>query len=422
MQQGLLRNASRMSRSSPQRETPSPGDNNGHNPVNLTLENTHMMNQAPETGRDSYNFSHGPFKTGSNPLGQASGDDTDLGRSTKHSESLMHESEPSLEFHFGEVHQDANHNADTALPMFPRDSALDEFNFATSDPTLSLNHSPIPTIHEPATESHSVGARAPRISLPLSDAASDYGDEPKFDVTPPIVNVSPAQDSVHDGNGPSSTANRLTQHFGSFDDSFDPHRLTIGIRPLPPEDPADNAEQRANRIRSFYKEYFDDTKGGQEEYYEDFGPEFFGDGAVYDPNTGDYFTAPPKPFAQPVGRRAMTPPPRFQGYPRHMGTNSAAGFMSPGPRAFSSASARLPGVRGPHKPAPPPAPLHVLPSPHLIKDDMSILPIDYAPKSYKDQRDGRPETPQGGLRPFTPMLSSRILVSSFDDLAAMPSP
>lgn len=422
IQQGLLRNASRMSRSSPPRQTPSPGGSNGHHTVNSTLEKAHMY-QAPETGS---NFSHGPFQTDSNHLGLASGDGADGDMGHKFSGSSIYVSEPSLRFDLDEVHHDANHNTGATLPgqtLPTRDSSLDEFNFATGDSHSSLNRISIPTIHESAVEPYPVGARPPRISLPLSDVASDYGDEPKFAVTPPTVNVSTVPDSPPDGNGPSSASNRLTQHFASFDDSFNPHRLTVGIRPLPPEDPTDNAEQRANRIRSFYKEYFDDTKGGQEEYHEDFGPEFFGDGAVYDPHTGDYFMAPPKPFAQPVGRRAMTPPPRFHGVPRHMGTNSAAGFMSPGPRAFSSASGRLPGARGPRKPAPPPAPLHVLPSPHLIKDDMSIMPIDYAPgKSFKDQREGRPETPQGGLRPFTPALSSHVLASSFDDLAVIPSP
>jgi hypothetical protein len=73
---------------------------------------------------------------------------------------------------------------------------------------------------------------------------------------------------------------------------------------------------------------------------------------------------------------------------------------------------------------PPPEPLHVLPSPSMITDDMSVLPIDYAPgKSFKDQQSGRPESPRGGLRPYTPVMPSRSpLVSSFDDLAAIPSP
>jgi hypothetical protein len=360
-------------------------------------------------------------------LSHGSVEGADPNKSNNHLESFIHSREPPLDPYSGDVHHNANHKTDAILPgqaLTTQDPSLDKFNFATSENHSSFNHHPIPTIYETSVESSSVGPRAPRISLPLSDGASDYGDEAELDVAPPTVNVSAADDSVHENDGLSQPANRLTQHFASFDDSFDPHRLTVGIRPLPPEDPSDNAEQRANRIRSFYKEYFDDSKGGQEEYYEDFGPEFYADGVVYDPSNGDYFTGPPKPFAQPMGRRAMTPPPRFQGPPRHMGTSSAAGFTGPGPRAFSSASGRLPG--GPHKaPAlPPPAPLHLLPSPHLIKDDMSILPIDYAPvKSFKDQRQGRPETPHGGLRPYTPMLPSHVpLASSFDDLAAIPSP
>ena len=131
--------------------------------------------------------------------------------------------------------------------------------------------------------------------------------------------------------------------------------------------------------------------------------------------------SPPKPFAQPLGRRAMTPPPRFQGPPRNI-MHPAAGSRGAGPRAFSSASGRMP-PKGPAKPAPPPEPLHVLPSPHLIKDDMSILPIDYAPPTLKERVEGRPESPRGGLRPYTSMSRAHTpLVSSFDDLAAIPSP
>jgi hypothetical protein len=128
----------------------------------------------------------------------------------------------------------------------------------------------------------------------------------------------------------------------------------------------------------------------------------------------------------------MTPPPRapprFQGAARHMASGSIGGyserFQPPGPRAFSSASGRFPGARGPRKPAPPPSPLNVLPSPHLLKDDAIMTAIDFAPgSSFKDQRDGRPETPLGGVRPYSPMVRAHTpLVSVFDDLAPMPSP
>ncbi len=100
--------------------------------------------------------------------------------------------------------------------------------------------------------------------------------------------------------------------------------------------------------------------------------------------------------------------------------------MKPGPRAFSSQSGQVgPANRGPRgKPMPPPAPLRVLPTPHLLQEDSFALPIDFAPPtSYKDRQAGRPESPLGGARPYSPQLPAHIpLASSFDDLSAMPSP
>jgi hypothetical protein len=297
--------------------------------------------------------------------------------------------------------------------------SLNGFDFGTGNNVANHEHHGIPVIQETLAEPAPVGL--PRLSLPMSET-SDYGDEPKPNISPSL-NLSEAEEpprESEDSHPPPN--NRVTQSFTKFDEGFDPHRLTVGIRPLPPEDPSDNAEQRANRIRSFYKEYFDDSKPAPEEYYEEYGSEFYDDAAVYDPYSGDFIMGPQKPFAQPMGRRAMTPPPRFQGPPRQM--HSPAAMRAPGPRAFSSASARIPANRGPRKPAPPPEPLHVLPSPHLLKDDISVLPIDFAPgKTFKERQEGRPDSPHGGLRPFTPSARPHTpLVSSFDDLAAIPSP
>ncbi|KAL1872174.1 hypothetical protein Plec18167_006777 [Paecilomyces lecythidis] len=276
-----------------------------------------------------------------------------------------------------------------------------------------------------------VQRQPPRISLPFSDAASDYGDMPKFDSDIPAVNIMAAEEEDKQHQQDASARNGPVSELAPAEYTYDTRRLTLGVRPLPPEDPSDNPEQRANRIRSFYKEYFDDNKPGAEGgYSEPFGPEFYGDAAVYDQSTGDILTGPPRPWAEPVGRRAMTPPPRapprFQGGARHMPTGSGGGgFMSPGPRAFSSASGRIPGPpRGPRKPRPPPEPLHVLPTPHALKDDSMILPIDFAPpQTFRDQREGRPESPMGGLRPYSPGVRAHTpLASAFDDLMAMPSP
>lgn len=223
----------------------------------------------------------------------------------------------------------------------------------------------------------------------------------------------------------------------------DDRRLSVGFRPLPPEDPTDDPEQRANRIRSFYKEYFDDSKpapmaaaappaGG---YYEDFdqdyyaADDYYGDAAYYDPDGGN-FVMPGAPYAEPVTRRAMTPPPRapprFQGPPRGRHGSFSSSLMPPGPRPYSSASGPMygRGRQGPRKPMPPPSPLRMLPTPHMLREDSFALTADFAPpKTYKDRQVGRPESPRGGMMPYQPAVPAHLpLASSFDDLSAMPSP
>lgn len=270
---------------------------------------------------------------------------------------------------------------------------------------------------------------------------NDYGDA--FKVTPP----SPTTDSVPPPppakDSPLPAQGEYPAGTDYHEDLYDPvsgidfRRFSMGMRPLPPEDPTDNPEQRANRIRSFYKEYFDDSKPGpgQEtnQYYEDYDEGYLDDGAIYDPHTGN-FVVTQRPFAEPTGRRAMTPPPRgpprFQGSggrpPRHHAATMSGGLTPPGPRAFSSASGRFGHPRGgpPRKALPPPGPLKVLPSPHLLKEDSFALPIDFAPPTtYRDRAAGRPESPRGGQRPFSPAAPIAMpLVSSFDDLSVMPSP
>ncbi|ORY09366.1 hypothetical protein BCR34DRAFT_656842 [Clohesyomyces aquaticus] len=224
---------------------------------------------------------------------------------------------------------------------------------------------------------------------------------------------------------------------GVSDLGYDPRRLSMSVRPLPPDDPTENPEERANRIRSFYKEYFDDSKpeptGGHSytDYYEDYGSEYL-DGAIFDPETGAFVVAqPPAPFAQPVTRRAMTPPPRapprFQSGSRagHMsgGSNASSARFQQRPRGMSTTSGRMPG---PRKPMPPPAPLAALPTPHMLKDDSMIFnATDFAPPvSYRERQIGRrPDSPLGGPRPYSPAVRPHTpLVGAFDDLAVMPSP
>ncbi|PLB54326.1 hypothetical protein P170DRAFT_431957 [Aspergillus steynii IBT 23096] len=281
---------------------------------------------------------------------------------------------------------------------------------------------------------------APTINEPTAIGSHPDRTEDTSAMKPsvPAVNIHGVADTPeHDGGSDPSASNVLSEDVArsqrlSVDPRRDTRRMTLGLRPLPPEDPSDNPEQRANRIRSFYKEYFDESKTGRETYYEGYGPEMYHDDSyMYDPAYGGY-DAVPAPFAEPVTRRAMTPPPRapprFQGASRHMASGSVSGFserfQSPGPRAFSSASGRMPGPRAPRKPAPPPSPLQILPTPHMLNDDSIMGAIEWAPgKNFRDQRDGRSETPLGGLRPFSPGARAHTpLVSAFNELSAMPSP
>ncbi|TKA48893.1 hypothetical protein B0A54_00969 [Friedmanniomyces endolithicus] len=205
---------------------------------------------------------------------------------------------------------------------------------------------------------------------------------------------------------------------------------TMGRRPLPPDMPEENAELRANRIRSFYKEYFDDSRPRHAPaHYEEDYDAGYADAAIYDPETGGFaMPGQGRPFAQPVGRRAMTPPPR--GAPR-----------APAPhhnRHYSSQSAGRPQNRGrartggptppamPKKRAAPPKPLQGLPTPHKLKDFDSVIssPIDFAPPStYRNYQNGSAPSSPTGKRPYSPSVRAfNPLASSYDELSVMPSP
>ncbi|KUI67239.1 Triple functional domain protein [Cytospora mali] len=258
------------------------------------------------------------------------------------------------------------------------------------------------------------------------------------------------------------------------------NRLSVGFRPLPEEGvEGEDPETRANRIRSFYKEYFDDSKdanrqtqflggggaagagAGAGNYGVAHGggdANYMGDAAYFDPDSNQFIM----PYAQPVSRRAMTPPPsgsRFPG-PRgpgprgpgpmgprgpgprgpgrgHAGSISgmsmprAGSAMSFGPRPDSSASARAPrsgsAMSGkPRKPMPPPAPLPTLPTPGKLTDDHFSLinAADFAPPApIQDRAAGRSQSPLGERRAYAPKLpAASPLMSTNDEMAALPSP
>ncbi|KAI0161396.1 hypothetical protein GGR57DRAFT_356104 [Xylariaceae sp. FL1272] len=238
----------------------------------------------------------------------------------------------------------------------------------------------------------------------------------------------------------------------------DSRRLSVGLRPLPPDDflESEDPEFRANRIRSFYKEYFEDITAEQDRppmpqqppagYYEDYDAGYMGDAAYYDPDSNAFVM----PYAQPVTRRAMTPPPsnrrpmpgprqrgppgphggmRIPGGPpgrsRAGSTMSGGRFGPMSPRPGSSASNPRFGGK-PKKALPPPAALSTLPTPSKLRDDSFAIfnAADFAPPStFRDQAAGRSQSPVGERMPYrvnTPVHSP--LVSAFDETAALPSP
>ncbi|KAJ9602088.1 hypothetical protein H2200_013448 [Cladophialophora chaetospira] len=199
---------------------------------------------------------------------------------------------------------------------------------------------------------------------------------------------------------------------------FDPRRSMMGRRPLPPDDPSEKPEDRANRIRSFYKEYFDDSKNANHGQYAQY----------YDGAEGYYDYHGQGGYPEEYYDQATYYPPRGMSqnsaYGRHRATISNGSYQS-GPRAYSTASGRYGGHprMPPKKNLPPPKALNLLPTPHKLKED-TFIPIDFAPpKKFSNQRSGTPDSLRGGLRPYSPRVKPHIpLASSFDDLAVIPSP
>lgn len=309
---------------------------------------------------------------------------------------------------------------------------------------------PAPLAVQPAVEESKPAPPLPRIqsqqavvsSANTTSFMSDSSYGEGFQVTPP--SPSPQHERITSETGPIAPEplrpqNAPQQPIGlGVEDFGNQNRLSMSLRPLPPDDPNDNPEQRANRIRSFYKEYFDDSKpepagGHSYNYYEeDYGSEYL-DGTVFDPHSGAFVISQPQaPYAEPVTRRAMTPPPRAPprfrsgSNPRgpHMsGSSMASSRQYIPPRGMSSMSGRVPQ---PRQPLPPPMPLASLPTPAKLKEDSMVFnPIDFAPPvSFRERQNGmRPDSPLGSPRPFSPAVRPHTpLASSFDDLAVMPSP
>jgi len=333
------------------------------------------------------------------------------------------------------------HSREASLHMAPLRHSVPE-NPYHQEPTLPLNP----------------------FSAPIAEEPRDYHDSY---YGPEAAQVQP--DYYHD---PYASAHRRQSSQYDPDPSQEPlpvpqrdtKRLSVGFRPLPPDEmmETEDPETRANRIRSFYKEYFEETKPdpnmpmpqySNHTYYEDYDEQYMGDAAYFDPEHNAFVM----PYAQPVSRRAMTPPPsgsRMPGPRPPRGFHSSVGGMSHyggrlsarpgssssssrmGPRPGSSVSNRMAGSRvgssvsgrygAPRKPMPPPTALTTLPTPSRLKDDSFALmgAIDFAPPStFKDQAAGRSQSPHGERRAYQPKVPVvSPLMSSYDDMAVLPSP
>lgn len=283
-------------------------------------------------------------------------------------------------------------------------------------------------------------------SIPFVQAQHAYVEDvgqydEGFRVTPP----SPTLDNAEAMRGQRYSMDVPPEQFaqaGLGAPGFDAKRLSMGFRPLPPNatSESEDPETRANRIRSFYKEYFDESKPlPQGQYYEDYDETYLGEAAYYDPDSNAFvMPAPHHPYAEPITRHAMTPPPRgpprFQPQSQYRDRQGSMGTMSTmsggrgppsGPRAYSSASGRMGPPRGPKRPVPPPSDLTTLPTPSKLRDDAFALnPLDFAPpKTYRDRVAGRSESPLGERRPYSPMVPAFApTASTFDELQPMPSP
>lgn len=431
MNQDLLRNAQRMSRSVPPiSRTPFEGSNVSQ------IKSPEPVAAIPRKGLPpkSLGAGLGPTAAVDSRDSYMSKDGVDLRRSNNYLGPFIHSRETSK----------GTHAQDSTQPKRPsplQSQSGSLHSSPTSSQQFSDRKSPPPSTNTsvslsrpPRNQSLKAASHSSQ-ELNFFDDESDYGDG--FQVTPPSPrNARSTQPSVtallSDPKVLPPVAESAREGLGEPELGFDIRRLSMGFRPLPPDDPTDNPEQRANRIRSFYKEYFDESKAGPQaaagQYYEDYDQVYLGDGTTFDPASGQFATAP-APRTEAYGRRAMTPPPRapprFQGSARHHATSLGGSSTPPGPRSFSSASARPGAPSGaPHRPPPLPKPLNLLPTPHLLKEDSLAMPIDFAPPStYKDRAAGRPESPRGGSRAFSPLVPAHLpLASSFDDLSVMPSP
>ncbi|KAL7926490.1 hypothetical protein ACQKWADRAFT_280467 [Trichoderma austrokoningii] len=384
------------------------------------------------------------------------------------------------------THQPAPNAAEVHDVMVPVQPIVPEIETVAPVDVFNADEFEVPDIPAPAPAALRLdGSRSPNME-PSSARSSAYTDNGRAShVSPADVPqiLSPGQPAHQDSHAHEEEApprgrplSRLPGPHQSgglgVPQTNGNKRLSVGFRPLPPSEAmeSDDPEIRANRIRSFYKEYFDDSneapppmpqppqhlknqqqqqpvpqKQGGPDYYEDYDQGYLEAAAYYDADTNAFVM----PYAQPVTRRAMTPPPsgrqggpprggsRGPG-PRFRGANGNGGTFSPGPggrpragsafgpRPDSSASGRWARQNPPKKNLPPPAALSTLPTPAKLGDDSFAIfnAADFAPpSSIRDNVAGRSQSPFGERKAFLqPPTAASPLVTAFEDLTPLPSP
>lgn len=348
------------------------------------------------------------------------------------------------------------------LPDFSNGNAkresADELNLRSNSNTNSeiglglLNGPQGPTQSSPVSEvtinqDLNAGPAHQSVSAVI-EHTEDYGE---FDYAALVTSA------AHDNEEEDRGRGRVRQS-GLVIPQQDSKRLSVGPRPLPPDEMLEHEdpETRANRIRSFYKEYFEESKGGPIAGEYDASDNYGGDAAYFDPDSNQFIM----PYAQPVTRRAMTPPPsgriprgpgprgpgpmgprgpgprgpprNFSGSMGGMPPRAGTSMSAYGPRPGSSASAQGPrsgsAMSGrPKKPIVPPSPLNSLPTPGKLTDDHFSLinAADFAPPpNYGERVAGRSQSPLGERCAFTPpkVPVASPLVGTFDEMSALPSP
>ncbi len=475
---GLVGNAQGMGISAPSRQ----GDRSPHGPSNLSPISPHGIEPAYFPNPNDHKENNSLF-----PVGAQESRESYMGQDT----AAMRLSNNYLGG-FISGGEDAKDTPQVTVSE-ARDEQLSPFNDvptikmpeepkpvasrSQSPPTFGLPNSTTPSRITSMPDNQPRGpfapVPAPQISVPQIGEPQEwnedkYDEDDGFYVTPP----SPKDDFAKKA---AKRASRYSMDVppeeyvkaGLGAPGVDANRISMGFRPLPPASmlavESDDPEVRANRIRSFYKEYFDDSKpapAGQ--YYEDYNIDTFHDDLSNPP--------PAQPYAEPMQRRAMTPPPgaqRFMGQhppravhgslahnnysgPMPRGPGGPGGFRGPPdsraqsrqgsmtsqqsqwrgppgfgePRSFSSASNRANTPRG--RPMPPPEDLRTIPTPSMLKDDnfAIINAADFAPPpTYADRNRGRSQSPMGERRAYNaPKVVANQLVSTHDELAPIPSP